>query len=81
MPARTISHSRPPELYPAARQRRHAFLQRLRDEAHRYAIGTHRNKRAKAEFTNPLDAVPGIGRNAKKRYCAFWLSAAVAALA
>lgn len=37
------------------------FIQRVRDEAHRFAIGTHRAKRAKALGTNPLDEIPGIG--------------------
>ncbi len=37
------------------------FVQRLRDEAHRFAIGTHRAKRAKAMSANPLDEVAGIG--------------------
>ncbi len=51
------------------------FLQRLRDEAHRYAIGNHRSKRTKAEFTNPLDAVPGIGPMRKKALLAHFGSA------
>ncbi|HTI30599.1 MAG TPA: excinuclease ABC subunit UvrC [Sphingomonas sp.] len=42
------------------------YLQRLRDEAHRFAIGTHRAKRAKALVTSTLDEVPGIGP-ARKR--------------
>lgn len=42
------------------------YLQRLRDEAHRFAIGAHRQKRAKAMGTSPLDQVPGIGP-ARKR--------------
>lgn len=42
------------------------YLQRLRDEAHRFAIGAHRQKRAKAMRTSPLDQVPGIGP-ARKR--------------
>ena len=42
------------------------FVQRLRDEAHRWAIGAHRAKRAKAIGTTPLDEVPGIGA-ARKR--------------
>ena len=42
------------------------FLQRLRDEAHRFAIGAHRTKRAKAFTANPLDDVPGIGPARKK---------------
>ena len=42
------------------------YLQRLRDEAHRFAIGAHRQKRAKAMGTSPLDEVPGIGP-ARKR--------------
>jgi excinuclease ABC subunit C len=37
------------------------FVQRLRDEAHRFAIGTHRAKRAKALSANPLDEIGGIG--------------------
>ena len=57
------------------------FLQRLRDEAHRYAIDTHRNKRAKAEFTNPLDAVPGIGPKRKKALLAHFGSARAVAAA
>ena len=42
------------------------FVQRLRDEAHRFAIGTHRAARAKATTSTPLDEVPGIGA-ARKR--------------
>jgi excinuclease ABC subunit C len=37
------------------------YLQRLRDEAHRFAIGTHRARRRKAITRSPLDDVPGIG--------------------
>jgi excinuclease ABC subunit C len=42
------------------------YLQRLRDEAHRFAIGAHRTKRAKSFAANPLDDVPGIGPARKK---------------
>ena len=42
------------------------FLQRLRDEAHRFAIGTHRAKRTKALGQSPLDEVPGIGPRRKR---------------
>ena len=42
------------------------FLQRLRDEAHRFAIGAHRAKRAKSITQSPLDEVPGIGPARKK---------------
>ncbi len=42
------------------------YLQRLRDEAHRFAIGAHRTKRAKAITSSPLDEVPGIGPARKK---------------
>ena len=42
------------------------FLQRLRDEAHRFAIGTHRAKRSKAIGQSLLDEVPGIGANRKR---------------
>ena len=42
------------------------YIQRLRDEAHRFAIGAHRAKRAKALGSSPLDEVPGIGPSRKK---------------
>jgi len=42
------------------------FIQRLRDEAHRFAIGTHRHGRTKSRLTSTLDAVPGIGAKRKK---------------
>jgi excinuclease ABC subunit C len=42
------------------------YVQRLRDEAHRFAIGAHRKKRAKAMGSSPLDEVPGIGPARKK---------------
>ena len=42
------------------------FLQRLRDESHRFAIGAHRTRRAKGIATSPLDEIPGIGA-ARKR--------------
>ena len=42
------------------------FVQRLRDEAHRFAIGTHRAKRAKAQIRSPLDDIGGIGPKRKK---------------
>jgi excinuclease ABC subunit C len=50
-------HERDPALY---------FVQRLRDEAHRFAIGTHRAKRKKDITRSPLDEVAGIGP-ARKR--------------
>lgn len=42
------------------------FLQRLRDEAHRFAIGSHRARRARAATRSALDEVPGIGAARKK---------------
>jgi excinuclease ABC subunit C len=42
------------------------FLQRLRDEAHRFAIGTHRARRSKAIGQSALDEIPGIGARRKK---------------
>ncbi|WP_395661418.1 excinuclease ABC subunit UvrC [Aestuariivirga sp.] len=42
------------------------YIQRLRDEAHRFAIGSHRARRSKAIGVNPLDEVPGIGPMRKK---------------
>jgi excinuclease ABC subunit C len=49
--------SRDPVLY---------FLQRLRDEAHRFAIDTHRAKRTKALGQSPLDEIAGIGASRKR---------------
>ncbi|ANU07441.1 excinuclease ABC subunit UvrC [Paraurantiacibacter namhicola] len=42
------------------------YLQRLRDEVHRYVIGAHRAKRSRAITASPLDEIPGIGP-ARKR--------------
>jgi len=42
------------------------FIQRLRDEAHRFAIGTHRGRRAKAQQHSKLDDIPSIGAKRKK---------------
>ncbi|WP_207477719.1 excinuclease ABC subunit UvrC [Arenibaculum pallidiluteum] len=42
------------------------FLQRLRDEAHRFAIGTHRARRTKAIGKSVIDEIPGIGPSRKK---------------
>jgi excinuclease ABC subunit C len=42
------------------------FVQRLRDEAHRFAIGSHRAKRSRGIGANPLDEIAGIGQ-ARKR--------------
>jgi excinuclease ABC subunit C len=42
------------------------FLQRLRDEAHRFAIGAHRAKRSKQIAQSPLDEIPGIGARRKR---------------
>jgi len=57
---------RAPELY---------YLQRLRDEAHRFAIGTHRARRKKQMTTSPLDAIPGVGPGRKKALLAHFGSA------
>ncbi|MDU9002253.1 excinuclease ABC subunit UvrC [Sedimentitalea todarodis] len=51
------------------------FVQRLRDEAHRFAIGTHRAKRAKAVGATPLDEVPGVGATRKRALLAHFGSA------
>lgn len=42
------------------------FLQRMRDEAHRFAIGSHRARRSKAIGASPLDEIPGIGARRKR---------------
>ena len=51
------------------------FLQRLRDEVHRFAIGTHRAKRAKSNMANPLDDIPGVGSARKRALLAHFGSA------
>ncbi|NKN38029.1 excinuclease ABC subunit UvrC [Agrobacterium sp. a22-2] len=42
------------------------FVQRLRDEAHRFAIGSHRARRKKEMVSNPLDEIAGIGPTRKR---------------
>lgn len=42
------------------------FIQRLRDEAHRFAIGSHRARRKKEMIKNPLDEIGGIGPSRKR---------------
>jgi excinuclease ABC subunit C len=42
------------------------FIQRLRDEAHRFAISTHRARRSKAISASPLDEISGVGAKRKK---------------
>jgi excinuclease ABC subunit C len=42
------------------------FLQRLRDEAHRFVIGAHRSRRERAIGQSPLDEIPGIGSRRKR---------------
>ncbi len=42
------------------------FLQRLRDEAHRFAIGSHRARRSARLSRSTLDEIPGIGPHRKK---------------
>ncbi len=51
------------------------FIQRLRDEAHRFAIGTHRAKRAKSIGATPLDDIPGVGATRKRALLAHFGSA------
>jgi excinuclease ABC subunit C len=64
-PVRALGH-RDPVLY---------FVQRLRDEAHRFAIGAHRAKRAAATRATPLDEVPGVGAGRKRALLAHFGSA------
>jgi excinuclease ABC subunit C len=53
----TLLEPRDPVLY---------FVQRLRDEAHRFAIGSHRARRAMAISANPLDDIDGIGARRRR---------------
>ncbi|WP_028958658.1 excinuclease ABC subunit UvrC [Sulfitobacter sp. 20_GPM-1509m] len=57
------------------------FIQRMRDEAHRFAIGTHRAKRSKAVGATPLDDVPGVGAARKRALLAHFGSAKAVARA
>ena len=57
------------------------FLQRLRDEAHRFAIGGHRARRSRAIGKNPLDAVPGVGPRRKRALLSYFGSAKAVARA
>jgi len=43
------------------------FIQRMRDEAHRFAIGSHRARRKKEMIKNPLDEISGIGPGRKRK--------------
>ncbi len=51
------------------------YVQRLRDEAHRFAIGAHRAKRAAQTRATPLDEVPGVGAARKRALLAHFGSA------
>jgi excinuclease ABC subunit C len=64
-PPRALGH-RDPVLY---------FVQRLRDEAHRFAIGAHRARRAQATRATPLDEIPGVGAARKRALLAHFGSA------
>ena len=57
------------------------FIQRMRDEAHRFAIGTHRARRKKEMVKNPLDEIPGIGASRKRALLHYFGSAKSAARA
>ena len=57
------------------------FLQRLRDEAHRFAIGTHRTRRAADITRSALDEVPGIGAGRKRALLHHFGSARAVAVA
>ncbi len=57
------------------------FVQRLRDEAHRFAIGAHRAKRKKAIGSTPLDDIPGVGPARKRALLKYFGSAKAASRA
>lgn len=57
------------------------FIQRLRDEAHRWAIGTHRARRSKQAMANPLDEIAGVGAARKRALLAHFGSAKAVARA
>ena len=57
------------------------FVQRMRDEVHRFAIGTHRAKRSRAIGASPLDGIPGVGAARKRALLAHFGSAKAVARA
>ncbi|MDB4198401.1 excinuclease ABC subunit UvrC [Ascidiaceihabitans sp.] len=57
------------------------FVQRMRDEVHRFAIGTHRAKRSKAIGASPLDGIPGVGAARKRALLSHFGSAKAVARA
>ncbi len=57
------------------------YLQRLRDEAHRFAIGTHRARRQKQITSSPLDEIAGVGAKRKKALLHYFGSAKAVAQA
>ena len=57
------------------------YMQNIRDEAHRFAIGTHRKKRGKSVFKSKIDAVPGVGAARKKALLNYFGSAEAVAAA
>ncbi len=70
-PVKALAHN-DPVLY---------FVQRLRDEAHRFAIGTHRARRARAVGATPLDEIAGVGPMRKRALLAHFGSAKAVARA
>ena len=67
-----------PERAPISLQKRDPvlyFVQRLRDEAHRFAIGTHRAKRAASTARSQLDGIQGVGPGRKKALLHYFGSA------
>jgi excinuclease ABC subunit C len=57
------------------------FVQRLRDEAHRFAIGAHRARRARSVAASPLDEIPGVGAARKRALLSHFGSAKAVARA
>ncbi|MEM9523130.1 MAG: excinuclease ABC subunit UvrC [Pseudomonadota bacterium] len=57
------------------------FIQRLRDEAHRFAIDAHRTKRSRSQMKNPLDEISGVGATRKRALLAHFGSAKAVARA
>ncbi|MCF6172230.1 MAG: excinuclease ABC subunit UvrC [Campylobacteraceae bacterium] len=70
--AKDIIHSSTGQIKLATNDIRLQFLQKLRDEAHRFAITFHQKKKRKEDLTNDLTSIKGIGKATQKRLLSYF---------